>query len=581
MRSFRRNQSAAKIRRRTRFSQMASHLTPPASLLSPRLKTSYLDRVVTFLTSLTKILSFAVVSILILGATYALIAHHVSPKEMIVVQQLQIDDTSAKDLHLNQAILIDLITNQLNEIIEKGVAYKSSQLTNKTDVQPQERTLALAAPVKVPVQSNVDLSFQGISLAQLQNVYDYLRYERTTIRGDFTRQGNSVKLLLTLQKDGAIKTWERPVSVADSGVSDLHKTILAVMAEMYPELTGRMYLRDAAADRTKLADAGKIFTKWISVEPLNERPYYYLTAVYENLRTACITDEKGKCAVPRYGADPESLIEWLKEIENINDLCHSFLARIGCAIRSRIYSGRTASTSSLRAMIEAAEANNLLISEHTAKAVEEFQIIADAFPDDATAKLNLSVAQGKNNQGNQAIQTLTAAEGLSPENALIEYQLGGEAWFTGDKASAFVHERRALHFASIFADNSPVATGALRQYLLFNYTEQTYAKAADMCSILLLTEPEAFTPASEALSPQSQVLNRACAIAFAAADKVPEALRLLEPIYSDDAMAEQYLRKSSGTLLLGQNVNKNFDAYQKRLKPDITVPRSVANAAKP
>jgi hypothetical protein len=225
------------------------------------------------------------------------------------------------------------------------------------------------------------------------NGYNYLRYDRTTIRGDLTHRGNAVSLLLILEKNGRVSTREWPISIADSGFSDLHNAVLGVMAETYPELAGRMYLRDAAYDQAKLADAGKIFAKWISVEPLNERPYYYLIAVYENLRPLCITDEQGVCVVPRYEANPGLIISWAKEVESINDVCRGLFARTNCAIRSKIASAQASSTSSLHAMIEATEANGLLFGGDPANATQEFQDIESAYPGDVTAKLNLSVAQ--------------------------------------------------------------------------------------------------------------------------------------------------------------------------------------------
>lgn len=533
-------------------------------LSDPPQKATFLDAAVSFLTSLTKVLSFAAASLLIVCGICVLVARDLRPREMIVVQQMRLDDATARDLQLTEAILTDLITNHLNQIVSEGVAYTSSQLTSAESPGPQGQILALEAPVKVPVQNDLDLSFRGVSVAQIQSVYNYLRYKRTTLGGDFARQGNNITVLLTLNRDGLVKTWERPVSGADSGVSGLRSAVLALMSETYPELTGRMYLRDAVNDHSRLSDAGQVFARWINTNPLDERPYYYLITVYENLRSSCITGSTAECVVPRYGADPHPLITWVSELERMNDRCRPLLAAIGCAIQSSVFAWRARSTTDVRTLIRTVEANNLLSANtpsDSSKAAEEFKDIAKAYPSDVNVKLGLGAAQYGSGQKKAALDTLEAAEKISPENGKVQYDLGFEAWNTGSHSDAYVYERRALHFAPIFTPNSLIALGALRQYLLFSYTDRDYSKAADVCYSVLLMEPEALELPSQPLTSQSQLINEACATAFAAAGDVPRALLILKPLYPADTLAENSLRKAAGTGLLGQTVGKNLDNY--------------------
>ena len=454
--------------------------------------TSLFKRIISFLSSSTKLLSFTALFLLVLGVAVALLARHISPKEMIFVQKIQLDEDSAKLLHTTPEILTDLVTERLNQIVEEGTSYESSQLTNKSGVEPQDRILALEAPIKIPVQNDVDFSFRGVSLSEVEGLYNFLRYRRTTIGGDVIRRGDTMELVLTLNRHGSVNTWPQKLNIVASGVDDIQDVVTEAVSETYPELVGRMYLTEASIDHAKLADAGRIFTEWIRSDPRNERPYYYLIMVYESLRSECITRANGECVVPRYGSDPKPLIDWVREVESINSACHPLLKRINCAVRYRLATVRESSTSNLGAMLETEEAENLLASDKAAEASQKLQRVATAYPHDAVAKVNLSSAQDRNNQEGEALRTLTEAQQLTPLNALVAYGIGKNLWHSGNRSGAYDEEVKALHLSPIFADNSSVSIAALREYLLFSYTDTNYKRAAAICQTLLLMEPEAF-----------------------------------------------------------------------------------------
>jgi len=226
----------------------------------------------------------------------------VDPVPLMVVGPFEMPESKDSAAFTGKT-LSNLLVDDLQDIIQDGNHFQGLK-----DTSSRKQYGKLPNTPEIPIQTSFGLEIKGISLDQMQSLWNYLRYHQQLIGGDLviTKNGGA-EVVLRLTSKGMARHWETPVSppLDYSKVRDAVAYLAAeLMSDMNPEITGRYFL-----GQHQYENAQEVLRQWVQREPVRPEPYYYLALSFEGavpprrqeaelvVRKACALDPKYHLAI--------------------------------------------------------------------------------------------------------------------------------------------------------------------------------------------------------------------------------------------------------------------------------------------
>ena len=180
----------------------------------------------------------------------------------------------------------NLFIDELQQIISDANEFHGQRFASRHQYQK------LPNAPKIPIEKSFELQIQGLSLKQVMNAWDHLRYDQQVFSGDVSRgPGNTLILRARVAADKKTMYWEVSElrGTLDGLKQGLRQLAEQVFMSLNPETVGRYFLAKAMApgqpndqiDRSKTAQ--KVFEQWIQREPTRPEPFFYLSYTYRML----------------------------------------------------------------------------------------------------------------------------------------------------------------------------------------------------------------------------------------------------------------------------------------------------------
>jgi tetratricopeptide (TPR) repeat protein len=210
----------------------------------------------------------------VLFLTAAFVQRKLSPMNMVVVQQFEVSPELSNHLSMTGKSASDIFIDDLNQHAAQGAQFDGVEYY-AYDVAGAQ-SIALRRAIKIPVQSSYGIEVKGISIDNLVQIYNRVRYKEWLISGNITSSGDRIIARLRLNRNGAAHFWQVSDSIHGDFSGLIQSATDAMLADENPELLGRSYLQ--RGDYQRAAD---IFRRWTLAAPRDWRPSYYLSLAFD------------------------------------------------------------------------------------------------------------------------------------------------------------------------------------------------------------------------------------------------------------------------------------------------------------
>ena len=473
--------------RATRASGKRSpYQTPAAKMRTKRTQESFKDKVARWtelLKSSPLFLLGLVAVFLIFGIVLAVARRFFSPSQQVVVHQFEISPELAKALMISGNAVSDIVSDDANRIAIEGGTF-----SGLTPGSSSSHFGSIPKTVHIPVKTSVPLSIKGISLDDAIQIYDWLRYDQVFLSGDiYATDKTHAYIRMRVEGSGIEGSWVTPFDPSLPLEDTLRAESIRAMIRINPDLVGRMYLNDH-----DMPNALRTFAGWARVEPLNPLPYYFLAYIYET-----DSERAEVLGVPREDEILQSrlMATLASEIAGHRTICSHFSGKIRCywlRVQNGLGGNPTPKISD-RAMSSLADTDRDNGSYDSA--YERYTALVKRYPADTNLQINLGVtAEGQGNLAQdsslrrkkylEALKQFQLAEIESPDNPLVERDIGAELSKIGNNDAAANYEETSLLL-------QPSGFQALRLAVIFLNGEQHYSHAADLCrTFFVLQSPD-------------------------------------------------------------------------------------------
>ncbi len=420
---------------------------------------------------------------LIVGILIAVSKRFLSPSQQVVVHPFEMSSDLAKDLKTSGNAISDIVSDDANEIVIEGGQFagvSAGSSSNHFGIIPQT--------VHIPVKTSIPLTIKGISLDDAIQIYDWLRYKQVIISGDIYAT-DSTHAFVRMRVEGSENdgSWVTPFNPSIPLEDTLKTASIRAMVRINPDLVGRMYLKNH-----DLPNALTTFAGWAHTNPLNPLPYYFLAYIYYLDKS-----HEGILGIP---SDDELLQSRLMAMEATRvaayqNICSHFSGHIRCLwfkFRDGLNGNPTPSVSD-RATSSLADDD--LDSGQYNSAYQKYSDLVKMYPADTNLQINLGVAaegQGvlaksdaqRLQKYREALTRFQLAEVESPDNPLVERNIGIELSKIGNKDAAINYEENALLLRPSYFQALSMAVVLLNE-------KQHYVQAADLCrTFFVLASPD-------------------------------------------------------------------------------------------
>jgi hypothetical protein len=417
---------------------------------------------------------------LIAGILIAVSARVLSPQQQVVVHPFEISADLAKNLMTSGNAVSDIVSDDANSIAIEGGLF-----SGMTPGSSSNHFGAIPDTVHIPVKTSLPLTIKGISLDDAIQIYDWLRYKQVIISGDiYATDKTHAYVRMRIEGNGIESSWVTSFDPSLPLDHTLRAESIRAMAQINPELTGRMYLQ-----HHELPDALRTFTGWARVEPLNPLPYYFLAYIYD-----VDSERAAALGIPREDEILQSrlMAALSSEIAGRRTICSQISGRIKCfwfKLRDGLGGNPTPKISD-RAMSSLADTDRDIGQYDSA--YQRYTELVKNYPADTNLQINLGVtAEGQGNiakdsvqrtkKFQEALRQFQLAEIESPNNPLVERDIGAELSKIGDNDAAVNYEEASLHL-------QPSGFQALRTAVFLLNGGQHYSQAADLCRIFFVLQ---------------------------------------------------------------------------------------------
>jgi tetratricopeptide (TPR) repeat protein len=171
----------------------------------------------------------------------------------------------------------DTLSNEINEIIQTG----SSFIGNQNASSKSQGTQPFDPIPQIPISRSYGIEIKGVSVDQLMNIWNNIRYNQETVSGDIfpvKDSADQVAVYMSWSSSGETYHWTSPgFAPTDSALElSLWNTAEHFIKETNPEIAGRYYL-----SKQDYRDAITAFKEWMILEPFRPEPYLYLAKTFD------------------------------------------------------------------------------------------------------------------------------------------------------------------------------------------------------------------------------------------------------------------------------------------------------------
>jgi tetratricopeptide (TPR) repeat protein len=173
----------------------------------------------------------------------------------------------------------NLFADELQQIIRDGSGFHGERFSSKRQYK-QVPDLP-----KIPIETNFELQFEGLSLKQVISAWDYLRYDQQLFSGDvILNHDDTLTVRARVASDKQAMYWEvgelderKKIPKTEDGLKKaLARLAIQVFTSLNPETMGRYFLQSG-----NFEDAQKVFEQWARREPTRPQPFFYLAYAYD------------------------------------------------------------------------------------------------------------------------------------------------------------------------------------------------------------------------------------------------------------------------------------------------------------
>jgi tetratricopeptide (TPR) repeat protein len=340
------------------------------------------------------------------GATLiAIVLRTINPVPLMIVGPFEIPQPK-EPVTFTGKTLSNMLVDSLQDIIQNGNHFRGLK-----SISSSKQYSAVPDCPEIPIQTSFGLEIKGISVDQLRNAWNYLRYHQQLVGGDLVRtpDGGAI-IIVRLTSTGAARHWETKVP-PPLDYSTLHNAMAylasELLSDMNPEITGRYFL-----GQHQFESAQKVILRWAQEQPTRPEPYYYLALTFEGLTPPDRTNAE-RMARKAWQLDPK------------------YHLAIGLIANCEAY----------RNDWQASIADNLLAHRLASKAPNYLSNLAADFEIKGDNEGDLAARQA---DYDQAVKFANQALHADPDMVVAYYTLGSTLDSKGDKEGAITALHEAL-----------------------------------------------------------------------------------------------------------------------------------------
>ena len=212
------------------------------------------------------LLLFGLIAIGLIGlALAAVVQRVVAPTAQVIVSPFQVSADLAKQLTITGDAISEMVSDDATTITVEG-----AQFHGLNPGSSGKHFGRLPLSVEIPVKTSIPFAIKGISVDDLVQVYDRLRYDQITVSGDLYSDRGAVQLRMRAEGgklDGVpiVTTVDPTQPVTDA----LKLATIRLMTRVNPALVGRMYLFEHDTP-----EAVTVFREWGELRSLESRAYF-------------------------------------------------------------------------------------------------------------------------------------------------------------------------------------------------------------------------------------------------------------------------------------------------------------------
>jgi tetratricopeptide (TPR) repeat protein len=207
----------------------------------------------------------------------ARLLHALKPKSEIIVSSFELP--LGNNVQWTGKTAANLFVDELQQIIRGASEFHgTSRFASKRQYQ-QVPDLP-----KIPIETNFELQFEGVSLKQVMSAWDYLRYDQKLFSGDIIlNEDQTLTVRTRVISSEQAQHWEvselengKKIPKTSDGLKEaMRRLTTQVVASLNAETIGRYFLQ-----LQKFEKAQKVFEQWARQEPTRPQPFFYLAYAY-------------------------------------------------------------------------------------------------------------------------------------------------------------------------------------------------------------------------------------------------------------------------------------------------------------
>jgi tetratricopeptide (TPR) repeat protein len=207
------------------------------------------------------------------------------PEAQMIISPFELP-VGTKGIPWTGKTVANLFIDELQQIITDANEFHGQRFASRHQYQK------LPNAPKIPIEKSFELQIQGLSLKQVMNAWDHLRYDQQVFSGDISLgPGNTLILRARVAADKKTMYWEvsKIPGTLDGLKQGLRQLAVQVFTSLNPETVGRYFLAKAMAPGPpneqfyQSRAAQKVFEEWIQREPTRPEPFFYLSYTYRML----------------------------------------------------------------------------------------------------------------------------------------------------------------------------------------------------------------------------------------------------------------------------------------------------------